>query len=283
MLSKKLLNLEIDSLHDIRAFVEVYEEVAATRMQRIRTDVMKARQFLEGLTAVFSDVKYNYQSQVGQIVAQTKLSRNGRSVAVFISANSGLYGDIINQTFQMFLGYLDTHPDTDAVVIGKQGVRLIAESRPKILYNYFDFSDDRVDSESLGMMMRYLLQFEKIVVFYGKFKNIVEQIPESTSISGDEILEAETGEKKHKKYLFEPSLAGILQIFEGEILASLFEQVLHESSLAKFASRLTHLDQAIENIDGKLGNLAVDARILRHKLDNKRQLARISGISIWEK
>lgn len=282
MLSKKLLVAEVNSLKDIRSFVEVYEEVAATRMQRIRTDVIKARQFLQGLTEIFADVKYNYKSQVGKIIAQTKLNRNGRSVAVFVSANTGLYGDIINRTFQTFLAYLDAN-NADAVVIGKQGVRMIAETRPQILYNYFDFSDERVDSESLGMVMRYLLQFEKIVVFYGKFKNIVEQVPDSTSISGDEILQTETIETKHKQYLFEPSLEGIMQIFEGEILASLFEQVLHESNLAKFASRLTHLDQAIENIDGKLDNLAVSARVLRHKLDNKRQLARISGISIWAK
>lgn len=282
MLSKKFLSAEIDNLRDIRAFVEVYEEVAATRMQRIRADVLKARQFLEGLTDVFSDVKFNYKTQVGQVVAKTKLNRNGRSVAVFVSANTGLYGDIIARTYQEFLHYLDAN-QTDAVVIGKQGVRLIAESRPTILYNYFDFSDEKVDSESLGMAMRYLLQFEKIVLFYGKFKNIVEQNPETTSISGDEVLQAEASEKTRKHYLFEPSLEGMLQIFEGEILASLFEQVLHESNLAKFASRLIHLDQAIENVDAKLENLLESTRVLRHKSDNKRQLARISGISIWQK
>ena len=39
-----------------------------------------------------------------------------------------------------------------------------------------------------------------------------------------------------------------MEFFEAEIFASLFEQTIFESQLAKFASRMTSLELRVENI-----------------------------------
>jgi F0F1-type ATP synthase gamma subunit len=76
MITKRSLYQQSEELLDLRAFIEVYEEVAATRMQRIRSDVLKARDFLDGLTELFAEVKYNYDTQVGEIEAKSKMAKN---------------------------------------------------------------------------------------------------------------------------------------------------------------------------------------------------------------
>lgn len=281
MQTRKLLAYEADNLMGLKGFVEVYEEVAAGRMQKVRLAVLQARQFLEGLAEIFAEVKLSYVKEVGAVAAQSKLNNNGRTVAVFLSANSGLFGDIVERTFAEFLLFL-AETRAEAVVVGKLGLRMLNERHPEILYNYFDISDDQVDLESLRLVMRYLLQFEKIMVFYGKFANILNQNPTVSSISGDSLPNVDLHGKPRNLYLFEPSVAEILQVFESEILSSIFEQTMHESLLAKFASRLQHLDRSLQNIDQRLIRLKFEAKQLRHKMDNRKQLSRLAGISLWE-
>ncbi|MDO8488109.1 MAG: F0F1 ATP synthase subunit gamma [bacterium] len=281
MLSRKILAMENESLVGLRGFVEVYEEIAAERMQKIRSAVLKAREFLQGLAEIFAEVKLTYVKEVGALVAQSKINRNGKTVAVFLSANSGLFGDIVERIFRKFTEFLAGNK-AEVVIIGKQGLRMLQDRHPEILYNYFDLSDDSVDLDSLRLIMRYLLQFEKIIVFYGKFENIINQNPTVSSISGDSLPNVNLDNKPQNKYLFEPTVKEILEVFESEILSSIFEQVMHESLLAKFASRLQHLDRSLQNIEERLVSLKFELVRWRHKIDNRKQLSTLSGISIWE-
>ena len=285
MISKKQIKIETDGLVSLKNLVEVYEEVAAGRMQKVRGAVLQSRQFLEGLLLVFAKVKSAYVNEAG--VNASSRTRNGRTVAVFISANSRLYGDIVDRTFQKFSDYVKGNKP-DVVILGKLGLSMMEDNLPGVLYNYYDFSDDQVDLESFGLIMRYLLQFEKILVFYGEFRTILTQEPVVTSVSGDvieareEIIVNKSGKKMIRRFIFEPSVTEIARIFEGEILASLFEQTLHESQLSKYASRMLALDKSVENIDKRLGKVKEEGVKLRHKTMNKKQLSRISGFTLWK-
>lgn len=281
MITKKQLQTEIEGLMSLKSLVEVYEEVAAGRMQRVRGAVLQSRQFLEDLLIVFMKVKTAYRESAKNFAPWRR--RNGKTVVVFISANAGLYGDIIDRTFEAF-GKFVTTEKPQVVVLGKLGVKMMADHLPEVLYNYFDFSDEGVDLESFDMIMRYLIQFERILVFYGKFRTILYQDPVMTSVTGDavEVTQIEGAKTTDKtKFLFEPSVETVAQVFEGEILASLFEQTLHESQLSKYASRMLALDKAVDNIESRLKNINIEGRKIKHKTQNRKQLATISGISLW--
>lgn len=265
--------MEMEELTSLKSLVETYEEIAAGQMQKVRTAVLTAREFLQGLAEIFGEVKSNS--------TPPQLGRGGQTVAVWISANAGLYGDIVSRSFELFADYLDRNPAA-AVVVGRLGTKIMAERLPKTLYNYYDLEDNRVEVEDLGLVMRYLLQFRKIVVFYGQFKSLVNQVPAATSVSGDEIYQGSQGSQGKHQYLFEPGIAEVLEFFEGQMLTTMFEQTVHESQLAKFASRLMTLDGAVENIDKKVRQLNQAGVRLKHRLDGRKQLARISGMSLWD-
>ena len=284
MISKRQITQEIDGLISLKGLVEVYEEVAAGRMQKIRGAVLQSRLFLNGLLGVFSRVKAAYLKDPSVVVSTR--ARNGKMVAVFVSANSGLYGDIVDRVFVEFAAFVK-QKNPDIVVLGKLGVKMMSDRLPGRLFNYYDFSDDGVEAESFRMIMRYLIQFEKIMVFYGQFKTILNQQPVVTSVSGDAMAAEEdvvvdaTGRKVARRYLFEPSIEEVAKVFEGEILASVFEQTLHESQLSKFASRMLALDHSVENIEKRMGFIKLESVRLKHKLMNKKQLGRISGLTLW--
>lgn len=264
----------------LKSLVEVYEEVAATRMQKVRGAVIQSRYFLEGLLDVFGKIKGSY---TGQLKTGGVRSRNGRTVVVFVSANAGLYGDIVERIFGLFSDYVQREKP-DVVVMGKLGVKMMTEKLPRVLYNYYDFSDDEIDQESLQMVMRYLVQYEKVLVFYGKFKTILNQDPVVTSVTGDALVAQESRKvaTAEVKYLFEPSVAEVARIFEGEILASIFEQTLHESQLAKFASRLMALDASVDKIEERWNGIKTELRRVQRREINNKQLSTISGMSLWQ-
>lgn len=274
-LTYRTAKMELVSLLDLRKLIEVYEEVAATRMQKVRSAVLTSRQYLDGLLGVFTQVKAVY--------GKSTINRNGRSVAVFISANSGLYGSIVEKVFDLFLEFISQNK-SNIVIVGKWGLKMIRDRRPDLLYNYYDLSDQEVELETLGIIMRYLLQFEKIFVFHGKFRTIVAQDPVATPVSGDSITKLNTGSNVvvgKTDYLFEPELPEIVSVFEGEILASIFEQSLHEAQLAKFASRIFSLDKSMESIEDRFAKVSYTARRLKRNLNNRKQLGRVAGMSLW--
>ena len=108
-----------------------------------------------------------------------------------------------------------------------------------------------------------------------------------TSVSGDaeiavtDVVVGPDGKQIAKHYLFEPSFEEIVKVFNGEILASIFEQTLHESQLAKFASRMLALDRSEDNIEKRLVKIRLEEVRLSHRLQNKKQLSTMSGLTLW--
>jgi F0F1-type ATP synthase gamma subunit len=202
-----------------------------------------------------------------------------------------LFGDIVERTFKQFVDYVNVDrgkngAHVEPVIVGKLGLRMLTDRKINFLYNYFDFPDDHVDYDSVNMMMRYLLQFERILIFHGQFKSLVYQDSITTGVSGHELVvkqqqEGKIAEGESVSYLFEPSLKDVLQTFEGEILSSIFAQAMHESQLAKFASRLFNLDRSMENIENRMKDLSVERRRADHQINSRKQLGRIAGMSLW--
>lgn len=282
MNSLKQISTEVESLLSLKNLVEVYEEMAASRMQKVRGAVLQSRQFEDGLLEVFKKVKLAYQKQKLKDRSKHRGS-NGKAVAIFVSANSGLYGEIVGKVFEEFTKFVQ-QTKCEAVVLGKLGISMMADRLPGTLYNYFDFSDEGIDEGGFEMVMRYLIQFEKIYVFYGQFKSILNQEAKMLPVSGDILEEPGAGEQPlsgQSDFLFEPSVIAVATVFEGEILASMFEQALHESQLAKFASRMLSLDRSVDNIEKRLLAIKVLERKMKHQQINKSQLGVLSGMTLW--
>ena len=208
------------------------------------------------------------------------MKTNGKTLYVLLSANTGLYGSILRKTYELFKQYVFKE-DGDILVIGKLGRGLLEKEhlRKKIVYE--DIEDSNKNDETLKNLVTLIIQYERVIVFHGKFQTTVTQLPTATSVSGDPL----PGEAKlpEIKFLFEPSLEEIMQFFEREIFTSYFEQTIHESQLAKQASRMISLDNSLENIKRHLKKLAIDEQRLKHIDFNKRQLETVSSIKLWKR
>lgn len=289
MTSKNNLDLQIENLVDLNSIVTTYEEIAAGRIKQSRESVLRNRIFTNEINSVFYDVITSYKAQVEALMRQKKakylknfsfMNKNGKTLYLLISANTGFYGSITRRTFDLFAKNVQGK-NVDKAIIGKLGQTLWQEEKNKNNYYYFDFPDQSVDKNQLKKVLDFIVPYKEVVVFYGKFQTLVTQEPVFTDISGTSAPLQQSGTTTHQKYLFEPSLEKILEFFEKQIFASIFEQVMRESQLAKISSRMTTLNTATENIKGQLTSLTLQRNRIYHQMQNKKQLQTFSSRIIW--
>lgn len=275
MTSKKQNQIEIEYSRTLKNIMETYQEIAASHMQHARSSVVSSRDFLLGINNIFQQVKSSYKTKKLQ---KSFIKQNGKTIFILLSANTGLYGDIIARTFELFAHHIRKEAG-DVVVIGRVGLKQFLEEFPKKPFMYFELSDDKIDLEALKKIIPHLNQYEKILVFYQQFQNVISSIPIITSVSGDFLPWQQ--DKTLIKYFFEPSLEKVMAFFEQQISGSIFEQTVYESRLAKFSSRMVILDRATEKIDNKLKQMIIQKERIKHQAINKEQNQRLASMRLW--
>lgn len=278
---------ELNKLSTFQQITNAYTEIAAVRMRKTRNSVVLNRTFVTELDDVFSDVRTSYAHEVIRLGSKksdkggvTFLSHNGKTVAVFISANTGLYGDIIEKTFNVFMKDVLQNPaEVEVAIVGKLGLGMFQSRAPDMQFSFFDLPDTNVTQNDIAQLIGHVVQYEEIWMYYPTFISAVRQDPTRYIISAQTPLsELQDSGKKRARYIFEPSLKEILAFFEKEIFASLVDQSVREAELAKHASRIMSLDRAGENMKKKLKELRLEKLRLEHTAKNKKQLETVRSM-----
>jgi ATP synthase F1 gamma subunit len=278
---------DIEAMISIKEFIVSNEEIAANNMRQIRHGVLDSRDFMSEITSFYNEVKRSYKTQFNLIMAKAKknnklensnfssLVKKNKTLCLLLSSNGNLYGDVVRNNYELFKK-VSKDEKADIAVVGKVGKRFFDKDNPNYSYAYFDFPDKGIDIALLKPIVKYIIQYEKVIVFHSKFETLLRQKPIAFVIS--ETQQDNLDNKEEIRFLFEPSLEKVVEYFEKEIFSSIFEQTIQESHLAKFASRMVTLDSASDNIKKKLAELYVKERILKHQKINKDQLNSLSRI-----
>lgn len=292
MSQSKELNEDIDLLTVLKTLCLSYEEISVMKMQRIRATVLNTRNFYDKLSDVYFNVKHSYKEKVSELMAKKKIKdpgkllsyvKNDKSVCVLLSANTKLHGSIVNEVFEEFESYI-SNQETDLIIVGKLGRDLYKQLEPPSggkQYLYFEIPDMDTNLEDIKQIVYHLLQYEKITVFYGQYHTMMQQVPGSSNITGDAPPEKSAKKTNRSRFLFEPSLETTLAFFETQIFSSLFKQTVHESQLARFASRIKAMEAALERIEEQQTTLYNKRKRTVKRLENRNQLERLSGMSLW--
>lgn len=284
MTSRKEVIAEIDYLFTLTTILETYEEIAASRMQRIRNQVLLSRDFVFEINNISLQIKSSYKKEMEKLTRKSNLkdpnkisfrTKNGKTLLVFLSSNTGLYGNIIRDTFNLFSQKVK-EGKSDLAILGKLGLQFFQEEFGHMPFTYFDLPDNKIDEETFRKIIDHIVQYERVIVFYQQFQSIVSQRPQEAPISGE--VTTQKLAVPQVKYLFEPSLEKILGFFEKETFASAFEQTIYESQLAKFASRMISLDSAVGNTKDRLKQSIFQKDRMQHQTINKKQTETVSSL-----
>lgn len=280
MINSKQISEQIETLRSLQSTIKAFEEIAASRMQKIRKEVLTNREFLDGLSKIYHQVRASFEKNFREQKLRSPRETNGKTLRVLISANAGLYGPIVKNTLNLFVKELKKGGTEDAVIIGRLGRTLFERLGLKNKYKYFALPDQVVGYDLLKPIVDYITPYATVIVYHGLFKNILNQPETATDVTGgvattnDEITELED-------WIFEPTLEEVVKYFETEIFTSLFVQSFHEAQLAKFASRMVTLDQAGERIKEAQKKANQERLRQRHLSLNHKLISGLSGMSLW--
>lgn len=287
MYSKKELSQGISSVETIKSVAEIYQEISAISIKQVRNSVARTRNFLAGVVQVYQHTKEVYIKKIQTLLNRNKdisnlsfIKRNGKEVLVFVSANQSLYGNLIHNVFKDFINEVKK-TGNDAIVIGSLGKGLVEPENLASRVEYFDLSDYKPEWTKIQEMTTVLSKYEKIIIYYGEFQSILNQIPTKSDISGGATIGEPVG--VIKDYIFEPSPESVIEFFETQIVANLFHQKIYEAQLARFAARLVSMNNAADKANGELKKLNQSFLKFNKYIRNKKQLATFSGRLLWEK
>lgn len=281
-LSKKEIDNEIESLKAIHTVLEAYEEIASIRMRRTKSYVLRNREFLEGISSVYARVKNSYKKEVQVLLTKDEASKIKKEIAVLLSADTGLFGSILEDAFDEFYKHVSSS-DCDVMIIGKMGKIMYENARQKKKYYYFDMNESTSEDYDVKPIVEKLVVYENVSVFHGEFKDILHQVATKTMLTGEGKDVQYLGQDDDVRSIFEPELEKVLDFFQSQILSSLFEQTMYESTLSKYTSRMISLDKASSDVGRMLDKSKLAMERYEHANYNKKQNSVLSGVSMWSK
>lgn len=289
----KSILTQMEDLTGIKDIVGASEEIASMKMRSIRNKVLLSRDLNDELTEIYREVTTSYKNQILLLMQEKKGKKlantpdgalslktgNGKLAAVYLSANSGLFSKILEKTFYEFIKYLDQHPEAVPVIIGEFGKQLFVNNYPSRQFIFYPLAEGKSNEDSLKKITEELADYSSVIIYYARFESMAHQTTTVLDVSGQPTTGAAV---PTSHYLFEPSLEKIIAFFESEIFSGIIQQTVTESELARYASRITTLDMARENIDTQLKTTNLQKRFAVHRIMNKKQTEAITGMSLWK-
>lgn len=276
---------EIDTVINFKNLADIYGEIASVRMMKIRESVLKNRDYIFSVTQIFYDTLSSFLRRVSR-ASKTRLIRknnritflphNGKIVSVFISANTGFYGDIVIASFRKFISDLKSE-SSEITVIGRIGRSMFTDKYPNIPYTFFELPDYGSDKNKLLAIINHLVQYDEVRVYYSAYDTVINQRPLMANLTAGTTL-IQKAEKSKEEFIFEPSVEEILMFFEKEVFGSFFDQTIRENQLSKLSGRIMAMDRASQTIKSRLKSINFDYLKIRHREMNKKQLSSLQSL-----
>lgn len=268
-------NLEVISM--IENITRTYQEIANLRMNQIKEKVLINREFFKELLNTYQTIKAIYFFSLKKEENKKVIFRRTKKekLIIFLSANQPLYGNLIWEVWKLFQKYLKNYK-ADFAIVGKIGKYFAEMSGLNERFYYFDLDDIQPEREKVAEILDFIKNYQNIIVFHGKYEKGLIQKPIKTEISGE--LSEKEKIKEIKNYIFEPSIEAILEFFESEIIAVLFNLTLLEHQLARWASRVLAMDQATEKAKNLKRKLKITENKLKREIKNKEQIEIFSNL-----
>ena len=132
---------------------------------------------------------------------------------------------------------------------------LLKNSVLKIKKNISFNEADEVGKEIISLFNQN--KFDKCIIFYNNFKNVITQIPQAQQIIPAETKNLKEGNDENFSYEFEPEEDEILEDLLPKNISTQVFKALLENAASEQGSRMTAMDNATRNADDILRDTTI--------------------------
>jgi len=263
--SLKEVRNRIVSVNSTKQITAAMKMVSAAKLRRAQDAIVRMRPYAEKLQQILSNVSASLDSNEGKFSQQREVKK---VLLVPIVSNRGLAGAFNTQVFRLMRKALSEAStqgvEVSILPIGKKAMDMyrrsgkLDESLPTDLAGLYEgLNFDKVAPVAELIMSAFVEgRYDRVVLFYNKFKNAAVQITtEEQYLPIPPAAEKVKGEATKGEHIMEPDRATIVeQIIPKSLKIQLYKALL-DSNAAEHGARMTAMHKATDNADALLKDL----------------------------
>ena len=261
--------------------------VAAAKLKKAQENAEKGRPYSEkmkniilNLTKSISDPENAPKLLIGTGSDKTHL-------CVVMTADKGLCGafnsNICKLAKNHFEKILKEKKNLKIITVGSKGLDQLKRKYGKYIIQKMSFKDKKKisfnEAEEVGKLIIELFkknEFDKCILFFNNFKNVITQIPQANQIIPTK-LKQEKDINDNEVFDFEPDEDQILEdLLPKNISTQVFRAFL-ENAASEQGSRMTAMDNATRNAGDLVDKLTINYNRSRQAAITKELIEIISG------
>ena len=281
------LRKRITSVKSTQKITKAMKMVAAAKLRKAQESAEKGRPYSEKMRNIILNLteSINDPSNAPKLLVGT--GKDQTYLCVVMTSDRGLCGGFNSNICRLaknhFSKILSEGKELKIITIGSKGNDQLKREYGKYIIKKLSFKDKKkisfLEADEVGKIIIDLFdknEFDKCILFFNNFKNVVTQIPQAQQIIPAEKKEA-TKEKNENFYEFEPDEDEILEdLLPKNISTQVFKAFL-ENSASEQGSRMTAMDNATRNAGDLVNKLTIVYNRSRQTAITKELIEIISG------
>jgi F-type H+-transporting ATPase subunit gamma len=282
------LKKRIKSVKSTQKITKAMKMVAAAKLRKAQESAEKGRPYSKKMQNIILNLTKSISDPQNAPKLLIGTGQDKTYLCVVLSADRGLCGGFNSNICKLaktnFKKILSEGKELKIITVGIKGLDQIKREYGKYVIKKFSFKDKKKitfnEAEIIGNEIIKLFneeQFDKCILFYNNFKNVMTQIPQAQQIIPTEQNTVKENGDNSPSYEFEPEEDEILEdLLPKNISTQVFKAFL-ENAASEQGSRMTAMDSATRNAGDLVDKLTITYNRSRQASITKELIEIISG------
>ncbi len=281
------LKKRIKSVKSTQKITKAMKMVAAAKLRKAQENAEKGRPYSKKMQNIILNLTKSISDPQNAPKLLVGTGEDKTYLCVVLTADRGLCGGFNSNICKLaktnFKKIIAEGKKLKIITVGTKGLDQIRREYGKYIIKKLSFKEKKIitfnEAEIVGNEILNLFkqnEFDKCILFYNNFKNVITQIPQAQQIIPAENKSSDIKEDS-QSYEFEPDEDEILEdLLPKNISTQVFKAFL-ENAASEQGSRMTAMDNATRNAGDLVDKLTINYNRSRQASITKELIEIISG------
>ena len=282
------LKKRIKSVKSTQKITKAMKMVAAAKLRKAQESAEKGRPYSKKMQNIILNLTRSISDPKNAPKLLSGTGNDKTYLCVVLTADRGLCGgfntNICKLAKTRFKKILNEQKNLKIITVGSKGFDQIKREYGKYVVKKYSFKEKKQisfkEADTVGNEIIRLFnqnEFDKCILFYNNFKNVITQIPQAQQIIPAETQKASITEENKSSYEFEPDEDEILEDLLPKNISTQVFKALLENAASEQGSRMTAMDNATRNAGDLVDKLTINYNRSRQASITKELIEIISG------
>tara|TARA_B100001741_G_C16551507_1_gene599638 strand:- start:2320 stop:3198 length:879 start_codon:yes stop_codon:yes gene_type:complete len=282
------LKKRIKSVKSTQKITKAMKMVAAAKLRKAQDSAEKGRPYSEKMQNIILNLTKSVSDPENASKLLIGTGKDKIHLCVVMTADRGLCGGFNSNICKLAKNYfkkiLNEGKELKIITVGSKGLDQLKREYGNYIIEKVSFKDRKKitfkEAEEVGKSILELFskeKFDKCILFYNNFKNVITQIPQSQQIIPVEKITSIEKNNNNNFYEFEPDEEEILEDLLPKNISTQLYRAFLENAASEQGSRMTAMDNATRNAGDLVEKLTINYNRSRQASITKELIEIISG------